>query len=119
MNESQYLLTLATKAKIVAMILDIIEAANPIMILKLKPFNVLMNMSLPIQSVPNGCSKDGGFILMAKFVGKLASIIYPQINIIAKTNPVIAIVKRVFCLRFKELNKPLLYHGISLIIITF
>ena len=76
-NSSQYLLTLARNAKRVAMILEIMDAPIPIMILKLKPLRVLMNMSLPIQSVPKIWSNDGGRILILKSVGKLASIIIP------------------------------------------
>ena len=63
-NESQNLLILARNAKRVAIILDIIEAPIPIMILRLNPFIVLTNMSLPIQSVPNKCSKDGGWLML-------------------------------------------------------
>ena len=110
---------LATNARIVAMILEIMDAPIPIMILKLSPLIVLMNMSLPIQSVPKICSKDGGCILMLKSVGKFALIIIPLMKMTSKSNPVSAIVKSVFCLKFSELNKPLLYHGKSLIILTF
>lgn len=98
--------------------LDNMEATNPIIILKLRPLIVLVNMSLPIQSVPKICSKDGGCIFMLKFVGKLASVIHPQMKMTSKTKPVSAIVNIVFCLRFRLLNKPLLYHGSSLIILT-
>ena len=117
-NSSQYLLTLARNAKRVAMILEIMDAPIPIMILKLKPLRVLMNMSLPIQSVPKIWSNDGGRILILKSVGKLASIIIPLMKMTAKSNPVSAIVSRVFCLKFKELKSPRLYHGVSLIIFT-
>ena len=55
---------------------------------------------------------------MVKSVGKLALIIVPQMKIIAKTRPVSPMVKRVFCLRFSELNSPLLYHGSSFIFLT-
>lgn len=98
--------------------LEITDAPIPITILKLKPLMVLKNMSLPIQSVPKRCSKDGGFILVAKSVGKLTLIIVPLMKITNKTNAVSAMVKSVFCLRFSELNKPLLYHGVLFILIT-
>ena len=117
-NESQNLLILARNAKRVAIILDIIEAPIPIIILKLKPFIVLMNISLPIQSVPKICANDGGCIFILKSVGKLASIRVPLMKMTSNTNPVSPIVKRVFCLKFRELNNPLLYHGVSLIVLT-
>ena len=66
----------------------------------------------------NGCANEGACIFMVKSVGKLELIIVPQMKIINKTNPVSPIVKRVFCLKFRELNNPLLYHGISLILFT-
>ena len=117
-NSSNHLLTLATNAKMVAMKLEIIDAPIPITILKLKPFIVRINISLPIQSVPKGCENEGACIFIVKSVGKLASIIHPQMKMTNKTRPVRPIVRSVFCLKFKELNKPLLYHGVSVIILT-
>ena len=51
---SNHLFALARNAKIVAIMLEITDAPIPMTILKLKPFIVRVNMSLPIQSVPNG-----------------------------------------------------------------
>ena len=55
---------------------------------------------------------------MVKSVGKLALIITPLMKMTSKTNPVSAMVKSVFCLKFRELNNPLLYHGVLVILIT-
>ena len=105
MNSSPYLFKLDTNAITIATILERIDENAPIIILKPRPLIVLVNMSRPIQSVPNRCSNDGACVLEAKFViivdESMAKLLM-NININNKdVNPMMA---NVFCLKFIELN---------------
>ena len=53
------LFILESNPSIIATHVLITDANAPTPILNPKPRSVLVNMSLPIQSVPNGCSNDG------------------------------------------------------------
>ena len=80
MNASVFLPFVAANVpKIIAIIELISDANSPICILVVIPFTVLASISLPSQSVPNGCAKLGASPLFAKSTAyALSSIAIPM-----------------------------------------
>jgi hypothetical protein len=75
-------------------------------------------MSLPIQSVPNGCSAEGLRFLEPKSVFKESSfIVILENTIVSSKSDVRPIISRVFCLRFSPRNTPLLAVTTAVLII--
>src|SRR5690606_13750916 len=67
-KESAVFPVLESSPKNMVSIVLIVEARPPTNMLRPSPSRVLTNISLPIQSVPNGCSREGARFLEPKLV---------------------------------------------------
>ncbi|OPY19739.1 MAG: hypothetical protein A4E23_01150 [Methanomethylovorans sp. PtaU1.Bin073] len=100
-NESSTFPMLESKPNITLNTVLIVDAKAPINILNPSPPRVLVNISLPIQSVPKGCSREGARFFDPKSVGSdLLSINKLEITIVINNSDINPINRMVLCLRF-------------------
>ncbi len=95
------------------------EARAPITMLNPSPLRVLTNISLPIQSVPNGCSREGARFFDSKSVDNALSSMNVLETTIAINNTDRKLVSiMVFCRRLNPPNKPLLTVATALLMFS-